>query len=99
MSTNDKLFQQMFIQFLQTSASVLAPQASSIKSKRTPDPEVFTGKESSIEQIHECLKIFEISLNLKVTLNLNHMPTPEACIAYTFSRTSGTAQGYIAPKI
>ena len=34
-----------------------------------------------------------------MTLNLDRMPTPEACIACTFSRTSGTAQGYIAPKI
>ena len=34
-----------------------------------------------------------------MTLNLDCMPTPEACIAYTFSRTSGTAQEYIAPKI
>ena len=34
-----------------------------------------------------------------MTLNLDRMPTPEARIAYIFSRTSGTAQGYIAPKI
>ena len=34
-----------------------------------------------------------------MTLNLDRMPTPEARIAYTFSRTSGTAQGYIALKI
>ena len=34
-----------------------------------------------------------------MTLNLDRMPTPEARIAYTFSRTSSTAQGYIVPKI
>ena len=32
-------------------------------------------------------------------LNLNRMPAPEARIAYTFSRISETAQGYIALKI
>ena len=32
-------------------------------------------------------------------LNLDCMLTPEARIAYTFSRILGTAQGYIAPKI
>ena len=34
-----------------------------------------------------------------MTLNLDRMPTPEAHIAYTFSRTSGTVQEYIIPKI
>ena len=34
-----------------------------------------------------------------MTLNLDRMPTPKAHIAYTFSRTSGTAEGYIAAKI
>ena len=34
-----------------------------------------------------------------MTLNLDRMPTPEARIAYTLSRTSSTAQGYIALKI
>ena len=34
-----------------------------------------------------------------MTLNLDRMPTPETRIAYTFSRTSKTAQGYIAFKI
>ena len=34
-----------------------------------------------------------------MTLNLDRMPTPEARIAYTLLRTSGTAQGYIASKI
>ena len=34
-----------------------------------------------------------------MTLNLDRMPTPEARIVYTFSRTSGTVQDYIAPKI
>ena len=57
------------------------------------------GKGSSIEYIHERLETFGIALDLKMTLNLDRMPMPEAHIAYTFSRTSGTAQGYIAPKI
>ena len=34
-----------------------------------------------------------------MTLNFDRMLTPKARIAYTLSRTSGTAQGYIAPKI
>ena len=99
MSTNNELFWQMFIQFLQTQASVPAPQASHIKSERTPVSEVFTREGFSIEQIYERFKTFEIGLSLKITLNLNCMLTPEACIAYTFSRTSRTAQGYIALKI
>ena len=89
----------MFMQFLQTQASVLAPQAPSIKSKCTADQEVFTREGSSIEQIHKRFKTFEISLNLKMTLNLDRMPTPEARISYISSRTSRPAQGYIAPKI
>ena len=59
MLTNDKLFWQMFMQFLQTQASAPVLQASSIKSKRTPDPKVFTGERSSIEQIHECFKTYD----------------------------------------
>ena len=88
----------MFMLFLKTQATILASQTPSIKSECTPDPEVFTGEESSIEQIHERLKTFRISFNLKMTLNLNCMPTPEACIAYTFLCTFRTAQGYIALK-
>ena len=87
------------MQFLQTQASVPAPQAPNIKSKHTPDPEVFTGEGYSIKQIFERLKTFGISLNLKMTLNVNQMPTPEVCITYTFSRISRKTQGYIAPKI
>ena len=87
------------MQFLQIQASVLAPQAPNIKSECTQDPEVFIEKESFIEQIHERFKTFGISLNLKITLNLDRMPTLEIQIAYTFSRTSETAQGYIASKI
>ena len=89
----------MFMQFLQTQASVPTSQAPNIRSKRTPDPEVFTEKKLSIKQIYEHFKTFEISLNFKMTLNLNRMPTLKARIAYTFSHASGTAQGYIAPKI
>ena len=89
----------MLMQFLQTQASAQATRASIIKSKCTPDPEVFFGKGPSTEIIHECLEPFEIVLDLKMTLNLDRMPTPEARIAYNFSCTSGIAQGYIAPKI
>ena len=81
----------MFMKFLQTQVTVPVSQAPSIKSKCTPDPEVFTGEESFIEQIYERFKTFRISLNLKMTLNLDHMPMLEACIAYTFSRTSEKA--------
>ena len=89
----------MFIQFLQIQANVPAPWAPNIKSKYTSDSEVFTGRESSIEQISERFKMFENNFNLKITLNLDRMPTLEARIAYTFSRTFETAQGYITPKI
>ena len=46
----------MFMQFLQTQASVPTSQAPKIKSKRTLDPEVITGERSYIEQIYEHLK-------------------------------------------
>ena len=88
----------MFMQFLQTQASVQASQPPSIKSKCKLNSKVFTGKEFSIEQIHEQLKTFEIGLSFMI-LNLDCMPTPETCIAYVFSCTSGTAQGQIGPKI
>ena len=87
------------MQFLQTQASVPPPQASNIKSKCTIDPEVLTREGSSIEQIYERLKTFRISLKLKMTLNLDHLPTPEAHIAYSFPRISESAQGYIVQKI
>ena len=97
--TNDELLQQMFMQFLQTQASLPAPQAPNIKLECTPDTEVFTEEKSFIEKIYECFKTFGISLNLKITLNLDHMLTPEVRITYTFSRISRTTQGYVAPKI
>ena len=87
------------MQCLQTQASAQATRPSIIKSECTPDPEVFFGKGPSTEVVHERLKSFGIALDLKMTLNLDRMLTLEARIAYTFSRTSGTAQGYIAPKI
>ena len=43
MSTNDKLLWQIFMQFLQTQASVQAPQAPKINSKHTLNFEVLTG--------------------------------------------------------
>ena len=87
------------MQFLQTQAFAQATRPSITKSKCTPNLEVFFGERPSTEVIHERLESFGIALDLKMTLNLDFMPTPEACIAYTFSRTSGTAQGYVAPKI
>ena len=96
---NNDLFQHMFMQFLQTQASAQATRPSITKSECTLDPEVFSGEGPSTEVIHDRLEFFGIVLDLKMTLNLDRMPTSEACIAYTFSRTSGTAQGYIAPKI
>ena len=89
----------MFIEFLRTQTTAQATHASHTKSERSPDPEIFFGERSSIEYIHERLESFDIVLDLKMTLNLDRMPMPEACIAYTFSCTSGTVQGYIAPKI
>ena len=89
----------MFMQFLQTQASVQASQVPNIKLKYTLDLEIFPGEGSSIEQIHEYLETLGISLNLKMILNLDCMPTLEACITYTFSRISRTSQGCIASKI
>ena len=62
-------------------------------------PEVYSGEGPFTEVIYERLESFGIALDLKMILNLDCMPTSEARIAYTFSRTPGTAQGYIAPKI
>ena len=98
-SANNDLLQHMFMQFLQTQASAQVPRPFITKSEHTPDPKVFSGEEPSTEIIHERLESFGIALDLKLTLNLDRMPTPEARIAYTFSRISGTAQGYIVPKI
>ena len=99
MSTNNKLFQQMFMQFPQTQANAPAPQAPNIKSECISNPEVFTREGLSIEQIYKHLETFGISLSLKITLNLDHMPTPEAGIAYTFLRIFEIAQNYVALKI
>ena len=96
---NDDLLQHMFMQFFQTQASAQATRPSITKSECIPAPEVFFEEGPFTEIIHERLKSFGIALDLKITLNLDRMPTPEARIAYTFSRTSGTAQGYIASKI
>ena len=86
------------MQFLQTQASAQATRPSITKSECTPDPEIFSGEGLFTEVIHERLKSFGIALDLKMTLNLDRMPTLEARIAYTFSRTSGISQGYIASK-
>ena len=96
---NDDLLLHIFMQFLQTKASAQATRPPITKSECTPDPEVFSGEELSTEVIHERLESFGIVLDLKMTLNLDRMPTPEARIAYTFSCTSRTAQSNIASKI
>ena len=96
---NDDLLQHKFIQFLQTQASAQALKLSITKSKCASDPEVFSGEGPFTKIIHECLDSIGIALDLKMTLNLDRLPTPEASIAYTFLHTSETAQGYIAPKI
>ena len=88
---NNNLLQHMFMEFLRTQTTAQATHASHTKSERSPDPEIFSGKGSSIEYIHEHLESFGIALDLKMTLKPDRMPTPEACIAYTFSRTSSTA--------
>ena len=64
MSINDKLFQQMFMQFLQTQASIPASQVPVIKSECIPDPKVYTGEGSFIKQIYEYLKTLELVLTL-----------------------------------
>ena len=94
--TNNDFLRHMFIEFLRTQKTA---QTLHVKSEHTSDPEVFFGEGSSTKQVHEHLESFGITLDLKMILNLDRMPTPEARIAYTFSRTSGTAQGYIAPYI
>ena len=87
------------MEFLCTKTIAQATHAFHTKSVCFSDPEIFSEKGSFIEYIHKRLESFGVALDLKMTLNLNCIPTPEAHIAYTFSRTSGTAQGYIAPKI
>ena len=87
------------MQFFQTQASAQATRPSITKSECTPDPEIFSREGASTKIIYEHLESFGIALDLKMALNLDRMPTPEARIVYTFSRTSQTAQGYIALKI
>ena len=85
--------------FLRTQTTAQATHASHAKCERSPDTEIYSSQGSSIEYMHEVLESFGIALDLKMRLNLDCMPTPETHVAYTFSHTSGTAQGYIAPKI
>ena len=81
----------MFMEFLCTQTTAQATRASHAKYECSPDPEIFSGEGSSIEYIDERLEFFGIALDLKMTLNLDRMPAPEARIAYIFSCTSGTA--------
>ena len=87
------------MQFLKTQASEPAFQASNIKSQCTPDTKVYTEEKFSIKKIYERLKTLIISFSIKVTLNLDFMPTHKTCIVYTFSYISRTAQVYIILKI
>ena len=80
---NNDLLQHMFMDFLRTQTTTQATHASHAKSEHSLDPEIFPGEGSSIEYIHERLETFGIALDLKMTLNLDRMPTPEARIAYT----------------
>ncbi|KAI9876683.1 MAG: hypothetical protein M1823_007232, partial [Watsoniomyces obsoletus] len=96
-SMHDDVLRQMFAQFLEQQNNSRFMAAS--KSDKAPDPEIFTAEGSSIDVIHEKLETFAIQLELKMTLNMDRMPTPDTRVAHTFSRTSGTAQGYIAPNI
>ena len=89
----------MIMEFLRSQTTVKATHAFHAKSERSPDPESFSGERFSIEYIYEHLESFGTALDLKMTLNLDCTPTPEARIAYTFSCTSNIAQGYISPKI
>ena len=88
----------MFQEFLQYLASQMAYRTPA-KSKKTPDPKVFTGVANTTEDVHNALKAFAVALELKMTLNLDCYPTTDARIAYVFSRTSGLAQGHIVSKI
>ena len=67
---NNNLLQHMFMEFLRTQTTAHA------KSERSPDPEIFSGKGSSIEYIHERLESFGIALNLKRILN-HHSPSQD----------------------
>ena len=74
----------MFMQFLQTQASAQATRLFITKSERTSDPEVFSGEGPSTEVIYERLESFKIALDLKMTLNLDRMPTLEAHMPIPF---------------
>ena len=86
----------MFIEFLHIQTTA---QATHVKFKCTLNPENFSQKEFFTKQVHKRLKFSGIALDLKMTLNLNCMPLPEARVTYKFSRTSGTAHKYITLKI
>ena len=94
--TNNDFFRHMFIEFLHIQTIAKAPY---IKSQYTLDPKVFSGKRFSTEQVHKRLESSGIALDLKITLKLDCMLMPKTRIAYNFLHTSGTTQGYIAPKI
>ena len=93
---NDKFLHNMFAEFMRIQATNTTPK---FKSKRTANPEIFSGDGGNTEVMHKKLESFITSLSLKMTLNANWYPTAMSQIAYVFSRTTGTAQSYISPKI
>ena len=93
---SDDLLRQMFTQFMHFTAN---NSHHAVKSEKIPDPEIFTGTGDSIEDIHEKLETFVVSLTLKMKLNMDRFPTADARIAYTFSRTGDRAKGHIVTKV
>ena len=93
---NDKFLHNMFAEFMQIQATNTTLTS---KSKRTANPEIFSGNGGNTEVTHEKLESFITSLSLKMTLNTDWYPTETSRIAYVFSRITGTAQSYISAKI
>ena len=93
---SDDLLRQMLTQFMHFTAN---NSHHAVKSEKIPDPEIFTSTGDSIEDIHEKLETFVVSLTLKMKLNMDHFPTTDARVAYTFSRTGDRAKGHIVTKV
>ena len=93
---SDEYLQEMFAEFMQIQATNTTPKS---KSKRTANPEIFSGNGGNTEITHKKLESFITSLSLKMTLNADWYPTEMSRIAYVFSRMTGTAQSYISAKI
>ena len=93
---SDKFLHNMFAEFMHLQAT---NSTSKSKSKRTANPEIFSGDGGNTKVMHEKLESFITSLSLKMTLNTNCYPTEASHIAYVFSQTTGTVQLYISAKI